>query len=194
MWQRQQKQIMRIWSPEDLSASEGADDDIPLLVCQPTASTSKSSRQSHSSKATAHQKMVWEAAHAAQTEMLRCQMDQWQTACLGMSEWHAAQMMQWQHAAVANQAGQEPEGPKKQVRWKEGDTFEVEASLVTCDKSKMRVEAPARGTVVRLHHASTTCPSEWTPRTIPKMCVKFDNSVNCKWISPKDYNKLRKVA
>jgi len=173
-----------LWSPEDLSASEGVDDYIPPLVCQPTASTSKSSKQSHGSKATPQQKMIWEAAHAAQMEMLR---DRLQMTCLGMSEWHAAQMAQWQYVACANQADQ---GPKQAVRWKEGDTFEVEAALITCDKSKMHVEPPARGTVMRVHHGM----SNFSKFTKPKMSVKFDNIKAWKCISPKDYKKLRKVA
>jgi len=167
-------------SPEDLSACEDILSTTPsvwinrrLLVCQPTASTSKSSKQSRGSKAAAQQKRVWEAARAAQMETV---MAQWQ-----MAQWHAAQMVQWEHVAFANQAGQ---GPKQAVRWKEGDTFEVESALVTCDKTKMCIEPPARGTVMRLHRSC----HKWM------MSVKFDNMGNCKWIGAKDYHKLRKAV
>jgi len=174
-----------LWSPEDLSASEGEDDDVPLLVCQPTASTSTSRKQSRDSKAAAQQKLVWEAAYsAARIAIMQSQIYQWQMACQDVSEWHAAQMMQWEHVAFANQAGQEP----KKAQLKEGDTFELESALVTCDKSKMRVEAPARGTVTRIH---LYIPGS---KKNGEMSVKFDNGKHCKRISRNDYHKLRKVA
>jgi len=172
-----------IWSPEDLFASEGEDDsdDVPLLSGQPTASTPKSSKQSRDSKAAATQKLIEAAYSAALTDIImQSQINQWQMA----------QMMQCQYFASADQAGLDP----KTAQWKEGDTFEVVSALVTCDKSKMRVEPAARGIVMRMHHARTVRDAKWMPRTTPTMGVKFDNSKHCKRICPDDYHKLRKVV
>jgi len=188
-----------LMSSEDLSASEGEDDNVPVLVCQATASTTSPCTRSTKSvtfsdyKAAAQQELVWETAcSAARTAIMHSQIDQWQMACQDMSEWHAAQMMQWQHVASANQAGQEP----KKAQWKVGDAFEVESAFVTCDRGKMRVEPLARGTVMRIDQG---CKARDTVdvkghRRIPKMSVKFDNSKQCKWICPEDYHKLRRVA
>jgi len=122
------------------------------------------------------QKRIWEAARAPQMEFMQRQMAQWH-----MTQWRAVQMVQWQHAAFGNQAGQEP---KPAVQWKEGDTFEVESAFVTCDKTKTRVEPRARGTVTRIRGGGP----KWM------MSVKFDNMVNCKWISAKDCHKLNKTV
>merc|ERR1712216_318115 len=88
------------------------------------------------------QKRVLEAACASQMEFMQCQMAQWQ-----MAQCRAAQMVQWQQAACANRAGQ---GSEPAAQWKEGDAFEVESTLMTCDKTNMRVEPQSFGMVHRL--------------------------------------------
>jgi len=169
-----------------LFAYEGEDIEVSL-ACQPIASITKSSKPTNNgSKATAQQKRILDAARAAQMETIQCQMAQW---C-------AAQMTQWPHVAFIDQAhhqagvsGQwkEDNTIKVEGRLKEGDIFEVEEALVTCDKAQMIVEPPARGTVVRVRNGHTSC-SNWF------LSVKFEGMVNCKRISSKDYHKLKKVV
>merc|ERR1712083_557145 len=121
-------------------------------------------------------KRIVEAACAPQMEFVQWQMAQWQLA-----QWHAAQMVQRPHSAFANQANQEGESA---AQWKEGDTFEVQTAFVTCDRTKTRIEAGARGTVMRTRSTGGK----------GKMSVKFDNMVNCKWIYAEDSYKMKKSS